>query len=623
MKRFDVLATDTTRGVTSRKLRAVFALMFILLSAFPTRLLAQTEQPSVLIIEGGTLIDGNGGAPVRDALIVIRGNKFDVVSHKGTFVYPPDAKVINADGKFILPGLIDAHLHYTGFLAELLLSHGVTTAFDIAGLGMHQVVRREAIARGRVIGPRLFVPVDSVLAPTEPGHIAYDPEGVRGQLSAEQARQITRNAIADGADYVNVRRGLTDEAFKAAVEAAHNSNLPVIAQPIGPTIYAKEAVIDGADILEHAAGVSYSVVRDPSRWKGWGNRELDSLDLRPFAEMDDAKAAELIRLMVEHKAFLELDMVAEGRGLHRQRKQWEAEDAELLSNPDLAYIPPGSRTKWLDNYTEFDSWSAADRAMLQKGYANYEKFVKLFVKAGGKVLTGDDASFSGWAVPGVGIHHEMELLVDAGLTPMQAIMAATRNPAEGFRVLDRVGTVEPGKFADLVILDADPLTDIRNINRISSVIKDGKVLDRAYHRGFKDPFAGDALQSSLDWYAGLKRATDEGIRTLAGLTDPTSAFGQPCPGIESLAPLIKTEGETPFTLAIKGINFTTKSVVYWGDMAIPARRVSETEIQADIDSSLIVRAGIFPVQVKNPGPSLSQPKWGNTSNQLYFIVRIK
>ena len=590
----------------------------------------QSQQTSVLVIEGGTLIDGNGGPPIRDALIIIRGNRFDVVSRNGTDAtspkgepaYPPDATVLRAHGKFILPGLIDAHLHYSGFLAELLLSHGITTAFDIAGLDIYQVVRRDAIARGRMVGPRLFVPVDSVLAPTQCGKVAYYREGPMGPLSVDQATKIARGAIDDGADYVNIRRGLTDEVFQAAVEVTHEAGLAVIAQPIGPTVYAREAVLAGADILEHAAGVSYSVARDPSRWQGWGDRELDSLDLRPFAEMDDVRAADLIDLMVARHVYLELDMVAEGRGLHRQREQWEEHDRRLLSDPDLAYIPEGVRAKWLANYTEFDEWSASDHALLQKGYANYEKFVGRFVAAGGKVLAGDDTSFSGWAVPGVGIHHELELLVDAGLTPMQAIQAATRNPAEAFRVLDRLGTVEPGKFADLVILDADPLADIRNIHQIAWVVQDGKVVDRAYHRDFADPFAGDGLQSAPEWYAALKRATDEGVRTLAGLTDPTAAFGQPCPGIESLTPLVQVEGGPAFTLTIKGVNFTTKSVVSWGDHPIPARRVSETEIQATIDPSLIARAGIFPIQVTNPGPSLSMPKWGNTSNRVFFIVNL-
>ena len=617
------LTTQRNGSVRRFAARLLAAAMFLQIIFVPIGANAQSSTPSVLVIEGGTLIDGNGSAPVTNSVIVIRGNKIESVSQKGQSSYPAGAAVINADGKFILPGLIDAHLHYSGFLAELLLAHGITTAFDIAGRNLYQVVQRNAIAKNRLTGPRLFVPVDSVLAPTQPGRVAYAREGPRGMLTTEQATRIAGGAIADGADYINIRRGLTKEAFKAVVDVAHKSNLAVIAQPIGPTVYAREAVAAGADILEHSAGVSYSIVRDPSRWKGWGNDELHSLDLRPFAEMDDAKAADLIKLMMAKKTYLELDLVAEGRGLFRQRKQWELEDYTLLSNPDLAYIPEGVRAKWLANYTEFDAWSPADHEMLVKGFENYKRFVAMFVKAGGKVLAGDDTSYSGWAVAGVGIHHELELMVDAGLTPMQAIMAATRNPAEGFRVLDKIGTVETGKFADLVILDSNPLDDIRNTTQIGSVIKDGKVLDRAYHRTFTDAFAGGDLDDP-DWYQSLKNVTDIiGIRTLAGLTDPRSAFGQPCPGIESLTPLIKMEAGPSFALTVKGINFTTKSTLYWGERPIPSRLVSATELEAMIDPSLIARAGVFSIQVRNPGPSLSQPKWGSTSNRAYFIVNVK
>lgn len=598
-------------------------LIFILFFLFciPVNVIAQGEQPATLVIEGGTLIDGNGGAPVRDALIVVRGNKIETVSRKGQS-FPPGAQVLHADGKFILPGLMDAHVHYGGFLAELLLAHGVTTVFDIGGRGLYHVVRREAIARGRVIGPRLFIAVESMLAPPLPGRIVYGRFGRQGPLPVEKAREGTKRAIAEGADVINIRRGLTEDAFKAVVEDAHKAGLPVVAQPIGPHLFAREAVLAGADILEHASGVSISTTKDPSKWKGWGEIELHSLDTRPYSEMDDAKAADLIKLMVDRKVYLELDLVAEGRGLHKQRKEWELADYALLSNPDLAYIPEGVRQKWMNNYTEFDDWPPAERERMKKGYQNYERFVGMFVKAGGKVMTGDDTSAVGWATAGVGIHHELELMVESGLTPMQAILAATRNPAEGYRVLNRVGTVEPGKFADLLILNADPLQDIRNTQQIEWVIKDGKVWDRAYHRWFVDPFSGDDLEAP-DWLEGLKRATAEGARTVAGLTDPTWAFGQPCPGIESLSPLIVTEGGPQFTLTIKGLNFTTKSTVYWGERPLRSRLVSETELSVTIDAPLIARAGISPIQVRNPGPFLLQPKWGNTSNRAYFMVNLK
>jgi hypothetical protein len=220
------------------------------------------------------------------------------------------------------------------------------------------------------------------------------------------------------------------------------------------------------------------------------------------------------------------------------------------------------------------------------------------------------------------VHREMELLVDSGLTPMQAIMAGTRNPAEGFRTLDRVGTVEKGKFADLVILNADPLQDIRNTLKINSVIKDGKVVDRTFHPWFGNPFAGGEVDGP-EWVHALKIVTQQGIRTTAGLRDDTQAFGQPCPGIEEVSPIQVTEGDPGITLTIHGLNFTKKSAVYWGERVLPSRLVSATELKVTLEAGLIARPGVFPIQVRNPGPHISMPQWGTNSNKAYLTVQFK
>ncbi len=584
----------------------------------------QTEQPITLVIEGGTLIDGNGGEPLPDALIVVQGNRIDSVSRKGQASYAAGAQVLKADGKFILPGLIDAHVHYSGFLAELLLCHGITSVFDIGGRGPLHRVRRDAITRGRVRGPRLFVVVESLLGPVKPGRVAYTRERGRQDrpLTVEEAREVVKRAVAGGADLINIRRGLSQDVFQEAVAEAHRAGLAVVAQPIGPTVFGREAVLAGADVLEHAAGINVSIAKDPSKWTGWGEIELNSLDPRPFADMDEGKTAELISLMVAKNTYLEPDLIAQGRGLHGQRNEWEKHDSELLQNPELGYIPEGTRHKWMSNYTEFEALEPPEQEQVRKGFHNMQRFIGQFARAGGKLMCGTDTSAHGWAVAGVGLHREMELLTQVGLNSMEAILATTRNPAEGYRVLDRLGTVEAGKLADLLILNADPLRDIRNTRKIEWVIQDGKVIDRSYHRAFSDPFDGTGVDAS-EWVDALKRATRQGIRTVAGLTDPTWAFGQPCPGIESISPIMVTEGGPAFTLTIKGVNFTKKSAVYLRGQPIPTELVNETELHATINADAIARAGTSAVVVKNPGPHLPQPHWGSTSNRAYLTVGVK
>ncbi len=598
---------------------SLLAFSLFLLSWFtPVRTAAQQAQPETLVIEGGTLIDGNGGTPVRDAVIIIRGNRIETVSRKGEVSYPAGARVLQADGKFITPGLMDSHVHYSGWMPELQLNHGVTSIFSIGSGGEWALAQRKAIEHGKIPGPRIFLAVGSMAGARISA--VSSRSGTEGDLSGRQvtdtaakAREITRRFVDAGADMIKVHRGPPVEVYRAAVEEAHRAGLPVVAQPIGPTVYAREAVLAGADILEHAAGISYSIAKDPSQWEGWGSIEQHSIDPSPYADMDDAKAEELIRLMVDRNVYLEPDFIAMGRGFQKERLKFELQDFRLFSKHALSYYPERSRLKILGTYREFDHLTPDEWERRNKGYQNMARFIRMFADAGGKVVTGTDTA--GWAVPGLGLHHELEILVEeVGFTPMEALVAATRNPAEGFRVIDRLGTIEAGKLADLVIVNADPLQDIANMQKIEWVVKDGNVIERTYHPWFQNilPRGGVA---SRPWVTALKRQNIQ--------RDPSWAFGQPPPGIEEVSPTMVTEGDPTLTLTIRGINFTLKSLVFYNDRPVPTQMVSDTELQATIDASLIERVGAYYIPVKNPEP-LQRPEWGGgTSNRASLMVNFR
>ncbi len=578
---------------------------------------SQQSQPPVLVIEGGTLIDGNGGVPVSDALIVIRGNKIETVSRKGQ-AYPAGAQVIRADGKFILPGLWDSHCHYQWWMPELLLSYGVTSV-SLAPADSWGVATREAIERGKIPGPRLFLQPTSIRAPWRPGLVQNDPV----IDTPEKAREAVRQSLASKPANISLARGVSFEVYQAAIEEAHKAGLPAVAQAIGPMVYAKEAVLAGLDHIEHAGGVSYSIVKDPSQWKGWGEVEEHSLDPSPYADMDEQKAGELIQLLIAHKTSLEPDLIAHGRGFFQRRAEYELQDYRLYSDHRLAYVPEDRKEKELSTYREFDDLPPAERDRRNLAFQNMKRFMKRFVDAGGKLLTGTDTS--SWSVPGIGLHHEFDILVnEVGLTPMQVIVAATRNPAEVWRVLDRQGTIEAGKLAGLVIVNQDPLQDIRNLQKIEWVVKDGKPVDRSYHPWFNPPLK-NAYFGSQDWVAALKQRTLQGIRPATGLTDvgPVWHFGQPTPGIESISPRIVTEGGSSFTLTLKGVNFTNKSLVYFDSQPLPTRMVSESELQATVDSGLIGRPGTISILVINSGVA-QQPQWGGgNSNAATLLVNFR
>ena len=594
---------------------SVYLCIFIAAWIQPLPVVAQQSAPEILVIHGGTLIDGNGGPPVQDALIVIRDNRIESVSSGGQGNYPADARVLNADGKFILPGFMDAHVHYAGWMAELNLNYGVTSIFSIGSGGEWALAQRDAINAGKIPGPRNFVAVGSLAGARISALSARS--GAAGGLSgrqvasnAEEAREIVRRFIDAGADMIKLHRGLPIEAYRAAIEEAHKAGLPAVAQALGPTVYAREAILAGADILEHAAGVSVSIAKDPSKWEGFGNLEKHSLSPMPFSDMDDAKAAALIKLMVEKDVYLEPDFIAVGRGFHKQRDKFELQDLRLLNSHELSYVPERRRLRMLAAYHHFDDLEPAEFELRNKAYQNMLRFMHQYVEAGGKVMTGTDTA--GWAVPGLGVHHEMEILVEeVGLTPMQVILAATRNPAEGFRVLDRLGTIEAGKLADLVIVNEDPLQEISNLQKIEWVIKDGNVVDRTFHPWFENPLPRGAVEGSA-WVRALKTQSMQGTE-----------FGQPPPGIQSISPSMVTEGDATLTLTIRGVHFTKESLVYFGERSVPAERVSDTELEAVIDAGLIAQVGTYPVTVRNPKP-LQRPEWGDgTSNKAHLLVNFR
>lgn len=591
-----------------------------LLALFPNLVWNQVPESNIVVIEGGTLIDGNGGPPVLDSRIIIRGNRIESVTRKGQTPIPAGAQVLQADGKFILPGLMDAHVHYQAWMGELFLNHGVTSVFEIGGGGELGLLRREALRRGKIPGPREFLAVGSISG--QKIAAVRGAVGLGGPLasrqvvdSPEKAREILRRFLDAGADYLKVHRGPPVEVYRAAAEEAHKAGKALVVQALGPTVYAREAVLAGADILEHAAGVEYSVARDPSKWKDWGSIEAHSISPVAWIDMDEGKAADLIQLMVQRNVFLEPDFVARGRSLFDgsdKRFRYELQDHQLLSRPSLAYLPRWYRVKWERNYHEFDDLPAGEQQERVQGLRNMMRFIAQFVKAGGKVLSGTDVP--GWAVAGLSLHHELDMLVAAGLTPMQAITASTKNVAEGFRLRDNLGTVEAGKWADLLVVNADPLQDINNLDKIEWVIQNGRIVNQGYHAWFSTPFELLGVQG-LSWYQALSRQTMN--------ADPTWAFGWPPPGIGAMSPTVVQEGDPAQTLTLKGVNFVQKSIVFFQDQPLPTKFISGNEVQATLDAGRLARPGSYAITVRNPEP-LQRPEWGNgTSNKAYLIVNFR
>ena len=610
--------------------RRRFAL-FLVLAVFGGLTSAQSQQAPALVIEGGTLIDGNGGTPVQDSEVVIQGNKITSVSRKGQVPYPANAWIIKADGKYVLPGLFDSQNSYSWYFGEAMLNHGVTSTVDVGTTGETAVPYRDAVVHGKAKGPRAFTGV-SRLSVNPNALVSTGFENplthTRVPKSAEETRQLVRTWIAAGADYILFYDGaLPMDYYKAALDEANKAGKPVFTRAYGPVLFPKDAALLGAGGLPHSSGVGIAVTKDPSKFKQ-GRDDRNELDR--YAEMDDAKARELVQVLVAHHVALVPTFMINFPGYPKEWDQFAAEARRFFTNPELlAYYPPSAVQGALRSYTRIDQGELRARRM--KGYENALRFHKMFVDAGGHLVVSGNTN-DAW-VPGIDLHQEMQIMADAGLTPMQIIQGSTKYPAEMLRKQDLLGTVEAGKLADVIIVDADPLQDIKNLDKINTVIQDGKIVELGYHANYTSPFDNAAARTvsveGLPWAEAMKKASSgaEGGPQRgpddAAIPDPPTS---PQPAIETMNPIIVTQGGAA-VVTLTGFNFVRKSAVYFNGKPVPFRAVSSREIQITLDAEALREAGRFDVVVKNPEPLdnfFVRSMWGNgTSNVAHLIVNYK
>jgi len=587
---------------------AIFILGCAFLISFPN---SQGWAQQLTVLRGGTLIDGTGAPPRANTVIVIQGNRIDSI---GSGDVPSGARVIDITGKYVVPGLWDKHLHYKDWFPEMLVTNGVTSAFVQSG-GTWLHAQNEGIAKGKILGPRMF----------------FRERSFDVFQSVEEARSAAEEAILQlKPSFIKAYTGLTPEQLKVVAEEAHRAGLHVEGH-LG--ISARDAIMAGIDGLTHASGIALSVLREAdlrkvpkmrvidtgrrrviwptiSTWDeskvGSPNPDLteywlfleDPRRLMMFGMMDRAMAQDLIDLMIREEVFIESCLVYIFRHVHDRVEEYRTQDHVLLSDPNLAYIPERIRVNVLD-YTLLDKVTADELALMKKGYRNFQWFVKTFVDAGGKMVIGPDTTSINHAsmLPGVATVRELQLLVDAGLTPMQAIQAGTLWPAQVLGKDNELGSLEEGKLADLLVLPGNPLEDITAYQEIELVMQNGTILDIGYHYDFANP---------IPWPAG-------NVISFPGF-GPVSEI----PAIaSSLWPEVIVEGSGDFTLRVTGGDFLSTSTIQLGDTLLETERVSSSEVRATVPARLVQNVGTYPVRVihRNPG-------WGKT-NVLYLIVKFR
>jgi len=397
-------------------LRATAVLYLCLHPALAHAQTSTSARPTLAITEV-TVVDGTGSGAQRRKTVVIVGNRIDaIVDASARVSIPKGARTVSGKGLFLIPGLWDMHVHLHERDLPLLVAQGVTGVRDMGNILSDVDAWRAGIGTGALIGPQIFR-----VGPILNGK-SFGPAQVEITNDVE-ARTAVRLLKQVGVDAIKLHRALPREAYFALADEAKKQSIPFVGH-VPPWITIEEASDAGQASIEH----------------------METL-LDRKTPVNTANALELFARLVKNKTTYTPVLVA-FRG--------SAEPANMDSTLG-AKIPE----------------IAAGRKRI---FGEFLELVGLMNRTGVNLMTGTDLGVK-WISPGQSLHEEIAYLADAGLTPMQALQAATRNPARFLGV--NAGTVEPGKLANLVLLDANPLEDIRNTTRIRGVVLDGKYYDRA------------------------------------------------------------------------------------------------------------------------------------------------
>ena len=444
------------------------------------------SDPAVTVIEGATLIDGNGGMPLKNSVIVIDGSRIRAVGVRGGVSYPAGAAIIKADGLTALPGLIDAHIHSLNFFPQLFLHFGITTVYDTANPTGWIIAQREALKTGRIEGPRMFV-TGVVIDGPDDTEDRRDGYRVHVRTPAE-ARMMARSLLRQGVDGLKVYQHLTPGLLKPIVEEAHKAGT----EAVGHSRDAREAILSGLKFIEHATPIAHATLGDPVKIKAMDENRLRT----PEADMNPALFGPLIDLMVKNGVYFNPTLTRSWIDALPKRAQWLKQAADLIESPAYRFIPAARREFWL---RAARAETKADPRTVE-AVKKLQEFTRRYAQAGGRIITGPDSGpSSGPAnLAGLAMHVEMEALVDAGLTPMQAIQASTKWAAELLRQERDLGTIAPGRIADIILIDGDPLADIHATRKIRTVTMNGKTLDTTLDPNFRNPIGRPIAEYDMD-----------------------------------------------------------------------------------------------------------------------------
>jgi hypothetical protein len=433
-----------------------------------------------------TIIDASGAPAMPDMTLVVKGERIAALGKSGKIHLPSDAKVIDARGKFLIPGLWDMHVHLGDreIFFPLFLANGVTGVRDM-GNSLEDFERlnrwRKEISQGELLAPRI-VAASPILDGSKLATLGFIPV-----TSEAEARKAVIDFKEQGADFIKVLDLLPRDAYFAIAAESKRQKIPFVGH-LPLLVTAREASNAGQRSIEHLFGV----LEGCSTKEAELNKELYETVTKP-----DVSDSEVVRRLwfIRPNKYLASYSETKARELFNtfhENGTWQCPTFVLfkgwLESKDnsgdqslLKYLPRSLTKDWNPKENLFSkNLTVEDWAIVKKVQQKRLALILPMRRAGVEFLAGTDTNgYNPFLFPGFSLHDELVMLVQAGLTPMEALQSATINPARFVGREKELGTIEQGKLADLVLLDANPLVDIRNTQRINKVMIGGRPLDQA------------------------------------------------------------------------------------------------------------------------------------------------
>lgn len=441
----------------------------ILLTLLASAVQAVTPSADTTAFVGVNVIPMDRERVLTGQTVIVRDGVIAEIGDAKKVRVPSGARRIDGRGKFLIPGLTDMHVHlftddeYPDALAEdefkIMLAQGVTTIRLMNGTP-EQLVLRAKSAKGEIVAPTIYA--------ASPQFIGRKSNNAYVVTNEAEAREAVRKARADGYDYLKMTTFLKPEVYEAIVEEAARLNIRVVGHADSRSVGLGRALKAGQQI-EHLDSYLEALLPENSPVKGsvsdlyiYQPKNWESLDV-----LDENKIPEIARATVRANPFSvpTLHLFKATFGVGRTEES-------IRAQPDIRFYPRKTIDLWVGHNKRYQSqWASPERRA--KYVAVRNKIVKAIHDAGGKILAGSDTPE--WLLLyGYTLHRELRALNEAGLSTYATLAAATRNPAEFFGTLDKTGTIERGKRADLVLLEADPLASIANTERRAGVMLKGR-----------------------------------------------------------------------------------------------------------------------------------------------------